>query len=329
MADVFISYARDDRDWVQALAAQIEDQGLTVWWDIHNRPGQSFDTQIERELNAAKSVIVVWSKDSVGSRWVRAEAGDAMERGILVPLLKDPIVPPLAFRQIHCANLSKWSGGMTGELPGLISELRALAGEKETSAAIPNFAHEAPTTAELALLDRARETIARPAQPGPSRPPPPRASRRFSWRWGLPGLAMLAAAALFFMMPSGQPGDAAGPDQLGPTAMESQGIDAGGSDTGIPAIAAAPADEVLQTAPQPTKRVTPRYPRRAEERDREGSVALEVEVGQGGSVTAVRIISETPGGFGFGDAAEAAVLQWEFATARPGRYAVTVKFTLE
>jgi TonB family protein len=318
LADVFISYARDDRDWVQALARQIEGQGLSVWWDIHNRPGQSFDTQIERELNAAKSVIVVWSKDSVGSRWVRAEAGDAMERGILVPILKDAIVPPLAFRQIHCANLSGWTGGMTGELPGLISELRVLASKQADIAAIPNFAHEAPTAAELALLDRARETIACPPQTASSRQPPPRRAKRSRLLWPMAMLVAALAGAALYLMPTGQPVDA-GPEALVPTVEP-------GPDT--PTVADLPTGDTLQTAPQPTKRVTPRYPRRAEEREREGSVALDVTVGEGGAVTAVRIVSETPSGFGFGDSAEAAVRQWEFATARPGRYAVTVKFTL-
>ena len=34
-------------------------------------------------------------------------------------------------------------------------------------------------------------------------------------------------------------------------------------------------------------------------------------------------------GFGFGDSAMAAVQQWQFATAQPGNYRVTVKFRLE
>jgi hypothetical protein len=33
MTDVFISYAREDRETAAKLAKVLEDQGYSVWWD--------------------------------------------------------------------------------------------------------------------------------------------------------------------------------------------------------------------------------------------------------------------------------------------------------
>jgi len=123
LADVFISYAQEDRPWVARLASAIERAGLTVWWDVRSTPGQAFDLQIEDELKRAKAVVVVWSRESVASRWVRAEASDAFDRSILVPVLKDAVTPPLVFRQLHCANLKDWAGESDEVFGALMSEI--------------------------------------------------------------------------------------------------------------------------------------------------------------------------------------------------------------
>lgn len=64
MADVFISYAREDRDTAQRIANALETQRYTVWWDREILAGDQFDEVIERELDLAKSVIVLWSNSN-------------------------------------------------------------------------------------------------------------------------------------------------------------------------------------------------------------------------------------------------------------------------
>jgi hypothetical protein len=55
---------------------------------------------LQSELDKARAVVVVWSSHSVASRWVKAEAGEGLRRGILVPVLVDASLPPLGFRNI-------------------------------------------------------------------------------------------------------------------------------------------------------------------------------------------------------------------------------------
>lgn len=102
---LFISYARDDRDEVSALAASLEKAGYSVWWDAALEGGHHFAAEIERELDAADAVVVVWTEASVQSNWVLDEAMHGRDRGCLIPVRFDDIAPPLGFRQIQSITL--------------------------------------------------------------------------------------------------------------------------------------------------------------------------------------------------------------------------------
>ena len=101
MADVFISYAREDCDIAQTVAKALEGRGWSVWWDREILGGQSFDQVIERELESARSVIVLWSKDSILSNCVKSEATVAADRDLLVPVFIEHVKLPLEFRRKH------------------------------------------------------------------------------------------------------------------------------------------------------------------------------------------------------------------------------------
>ena len=108
MADVFVSYARADKARVAPLVAAIEAKGWSVWWDPEITPGQEFDDQIDAEIDAAKVVLVIWTPTSVASRWVRGEAREAAERGILVPVRFEQARLPMDVRAIHTTDLDEW-----------------------------------------------------------------------------------------------------------------------------------------------------------------------------------------------------------------------------
>lgn len=113
MADVFISYASEDRERAAKLASALGERGWSVWWDRKIVAGQAFDHAIERELETAKSVIVLWSIHSVASEWVKNEASVASERGVLVPALIDSVKLPLEFRRKQTADLIGWDGDLS------------------------------------------------------------------------------------------------------------------------------------------------------------------------------------------------------------------------
>ena len=107
LADVFISYARADRATIERLAAALESDGYSVWWDRHIDGGAEFSKDIERELNAAKAIIVGWSSEACESRWVKDEASVAAAANKLVAICLDQSEPPLGFKQFHTIDFSK------------------------------------------------------------------------------------------------------------------------------------------------------------------------------------------------------------------------------
>src|SRR6476659_1655112 len=124
MADVFVSYARSDRARVAPLVAAIEARGWSVWWDPAIAPGDEFDRQIAAELKKCAVVLVVWTPASVDSRWVRGEARDGADRGMLVPVRFDGAELPIDFRALHTTDLDEWSKDQRS--PQVQEVLRAL-----------------------------------------------------------------------------------------------------------------------------------------------------------------------------------------------------------
>ena len=138
MADVFISYARDDRAIAERLADAITTAGKSVWWDRHIKGGAEFARDIEAQLDAATHVLVLWSKDAVNSRWVKDEASEAAESGRLIAASIDGTPPPLGFRQFHTIELAAWAK-KGAEIPAELAD----ALDAEVRAPTASYAKEA------------------------------------------------------------------------------------------------------------------------------------------------------------------------------------------
>ena len=156
MADVFVSYARVDKARVAPIVAALEARGWSVWWDPEIAAGQQFDDQIETQLAAAKCVVVIWTPTSVASRWVRGEAREAADRGILVPVRFEDARLPMDVRALHTTDLDKW--GNDPASPSFQEVLRALGGmiarkaEAGPGAALPDTAPAASTARPRASI---------------------------------------------------------------------------------------------------------------------------------------------------------------------------------
>lgn len=111
MADVFISYARDDEPVARRVAKGIQASGFDVWWDADLPAHRAYSEVIEHNLQQARAVVVLWSKTASKSQWVRAEADYARNAGTLCQAQIDGSMPPLPFNQIQCADLTRWKGG--------------------------------------------------------------------------------------------------------------------------------------------------------------------------------------------------------------------------
>lgn len=121
---VFLSYARADQKRALTVIAALKGAGIEVWWDGLLEGGATFLPTTEAALEAADAVVVLWTRTSVDSHWVRDEATRGRERQCLVPLSLDGSHPPLGFRQFQVIKLDKWRG--KADAPEIAAAVRAV-----------------------------------------------------------------------------------------------------------------------------------------------------------------------------------------------------------
>ncbi|WP_296679569.1 TIR domain-containing protein [Novosphingobium sp.] len=139
---VFLSYSRSDRTRALKVIKALESHGISVWWDGMLEVGQAFAHSTETALETADAVVVLWTRTSIQSHWVRDEATRGRDRGCMVPVLLDGSQPPLGFRQIQYIKLDHWRGKATAhEFEELVHAVRTAAAAPNTQL---NFAAAAP-----------------------------------------------------------------------------------------------------------------------------------------------------------------------------------------
>ncbi len=110
MADIFISYAREDRDTAVRIAQGLSAMGLDAFWDTEIPPGQTWADYIEAKLVNSKAAIVLWSAHSTRSHYVREEARIARDKSRLIPALIEATPLPFGFGEVQAADLTQWRG---------------------------------------------------------------------------------------------------------------------------------------------------------------------------------------------------------------------------
>lgn len=108
MSDIFISYAHEDLRVAEALADELKAHGYRVWWDAELLGSDDYYEAILQALNNAKAAIVIWTKSSARSRFVRDEARFALHLEKLIAI-KDKnlnlIEIPFGFQSQHTDNI--------------------------------------------------------------------------------------------------------------------------------------------------------------------------------------------------------------------------------
>ena len=131
MADIFISYANEDRETAARLAGFLESVGWSVWWDRRIPAGRTWRSVLQAALKDMRCMIALWSRDSVESPWVAEEAEEARKLGkTLVPILIQRVEPPIGFRAIQAADLVNWDGSVDDPaVRMLIADLESVLGK--------------------------------------------------------------------------------------------------------------------------------------------------------------------------------------------------------
>lgn len=178
---IFLSYSRADKDFALRIVECLNRIGHDVWWDHALLAGTNYQIEINKRLQAAKSVVVLWSDSSVISEWVLAEAEVARSRGILRPLKIADVQVPAPFNLIHSVSVANGLDAESIEthcrsLMGANSEFRAQQGQSRPSRIKPDFSGKrilsidggrARIALQLGLLEHVERTLRESGRIGP------------------------------------------------------------------------------------------------------------------------------------------------------------------
>lgn len=128
MSEIFISYARQERQLAAPVAKLLSDLDLEVFMDVQDiEAGTAFPFVIDRTLKSSKAVVACWSPLAFTREWVMNECVVAKFRQTLVPIAVsqfDFLDIRVDFVSMDYADLSDWKGNATN--PGVQKMLRAI-----------------------------------------------------------------------------------------------------------------------------------------------------------------------------------------------------------
>lgn len=110
MADVFVSYSREDKPRAEAIATALGNAGYEVFWDNEIPPGSTWADYLQAKITGSKALVVLWTATSTQSQWVREEARIGRDSKKLVPIILDGAAPPFGFGEVQAVDLTGWRG---------------------------------------------------------------------------------------------------------------------------------------------------------------------------------------------------------------------------
>ncbi len=158
---VFVCYARVDEDFALKLAANLKNQGVSIWLDQWNiSAADDWDRSIDKALYGCKYFLIILSSTSVDSREVRGELRTALdENKIIVPILYQPCQIP---RQLKIIQYTDFVSRSPDDKEALGHVLRALGMAKNVPEKSPVQSEHEPAMATdwynkgIALYDQGK-----------------------------------------------------------------------------------------------------------------------------------------------------------------------------
>jgi hypothetical protein len=107
---VFISFKTEERENAHRLKAALNEAGFDVWWQEEIQCGREWHGEIDLALGRAGCVVVLWSRRSMMSPWVRHEASQAVVKGVYAPARLEPMEIDSPYNRTQATDLINWDG---------------------------------------------------------------------------------------------------------------------------------------------------------------------------------------------------------------------------
>lgn len=206
---IFFSYSRADREQVLPIIERLEAAGYSVWWDGLLKGGDRFLQVTENALETADVVLVMWTRTSAASDWVRDEATRGRDRRCLLSVSLDGCEPPLGFRQIQYIDVS--GEGDVVQRPAFAKVLEALNEFRPAASSLASSGTASSSIAASGVVASSTATVA-PSSPVPEVSAPVATTRRGALIGG--GAAIVLAGGAFALWRSGFSGGSGEPNSL-------------------------------------------------------------------------------------------------------------------
>ena len=186
-ANIFISFASQDRKVAMTLCSALESRGFRCWISARDiLPGENFQSAIVRAIRNAKIMLLVFTGNSNNSEEMNKELALASQsKLIVVPLRIEDVTPNDAFAYEFATRqwidfFADWEFAIQ-QLAQRIGAALGEVGESPAEAEAPAApAAEAPPPAREAPVDKAKPVeaavaprAAEPPAPKPASPAPP------------------------------------------------------------------------------------------------------------------------------------------------------------
>lgn len=105
---IFISYSHQDKEWVQRLKNDLDQEGFRIWIDEKNiRVGNPIGEKIKTGVSSCHFFCVILSQHSIKSSWVEEECKLARKvQKKILPVLIHEVELPMILRDLKFADFS-------------------------------------------------------------------------------------------------------------------------------------------------------------------------------------------------------------------------------
>ena len=197
----FISYSREDSEFVLRLAEDLRAVGARVWLDqLDIEPGQAWDSAVEKALVESGRMLLVLSPASAASKNVRNEMSFALEENkVIIPILHRDCAIPLQLHRIQRVDFrTDYAHGLNALLTHLASQ-SAEPSADPAEASTHTLLTPAVTTPPPQLTHGRQEDHQRRHSEPPKATPPQKTLSRKPYYYAAAGVVLIAAMAGAFL----------------------------------------------------------------------------------------------------------------------------------
>jgi hypothetical protein len=105
-----ISYKREQVDHARRIMLRLKREQLDVWWAEDLQCGAEWNQELDEKFATASCIIVLWSPESMQSRWVMHEASTALIRQVYAPVRIELCEIESPFDRHQATDVLNWDG---------------------------------------------------------------------------------------------------------------------------------------------------------------------------------------------------------------------------